>query len=430
MNSRFSIHLLVLSVILIIQACGGDNGENERGSRFNRGGDNQQNRGTSVETVTIESTDISKKIKSFGTVAAKDVINITPLVSEAISRIYVDIGDTVSQGQVLAQIKKKAFQEQVEQARSQVRQRRAALERDSAEFERQKKLYNQQLVSSTAFEQAKATYLDSQSQLESAKSSLDESLENLNNTTIRSPVNGVIVSRPLSQGDIATTGTTIFEIANTVGYETRVFLPLKDWKLARVGQEVTFRASNESGIAARGRVSRINPRLDPTTGLGEVIIALTERGPSIFQGVLVEAAINVETHTNTVAVPRSALVENIQTVIEPESNSIQLERSYSAFVVKNDTLAEKRKLTLGIEQGDRVEVLEGLNPGEELIITGQDGLADQAKVRIADSDQFQSPEEQQIEQTVSETKPEAKTAADTTKRTGETNSSTTESPTN
>ncbi|MDZ7683036.1 MAG: hypothetical protein U5J63_15345 [Fodinibius sp.] len=131
--------------------------------------------------------------------------------------------------------------------------------------------------------------------------------------------------------------------------------------------------------------------------MGEVVISLTDDGRSIYQGVLVEAIINVETRQNTVVIPRAALVENVQTLIEPESNSIQLNRSYSAYVVKNDTMAVQNELRLGIEQGDRVEVLQGIQPGDQVVLTGQNSLSDSTKVRVAGQSDFQQSPEVPIE---------------------------------
>jgi hypothetical protein len=87
-------------------------------------------------------------------------------------------------------------------------------------------------------------------------------------------------------------------------------------------------------------------------------------------------------------IPRSALVENVQTVIQPESNVIRLERTYAAFVTQGDTLALRRTLQLGVQQGDRIEILSGLEPGDKLIITGQSGLEDGAKVRVSGLPRF------------------------------------------
>lgn len=95
-------------------------------------------------------------------------------------------------------------------------------------------------------------------------------------------------------------------------------------------------------------------------------------------------------------VPRSALVETVETVVNPESNTIELDRSYSVFVSVGDSVAERRRLELGIEQGDQIEVLSGLRPRDQIIITGQQGLEDGSKISVASGTAFQSPEQQTV----------------------------------
>ncbi len=373
---------LLLIAVFFLQACSG----NANRPNFNR---QQNQQGTSVETITVEAESISRQIRSFGTVEAQDVVQVTPQVSNRITQIYADLGDTVSQGARLAEIRGNTFRDQVQQARAQLEQAQAAFQRDSAQYARQQTLYERDLISKSELDNARATFQNSKAQVESARATLTQNQESLDNTVIRSPVYGVVISRNVAEGDLASSGTVAFEIGNLTGFETSVFLPLQEWERVDVGQQVTFRLSNQQSSSATGRVARISPRLDPTTGLGEVVIAFTSQGPSIYQGVLVESIINVETRPNAVTIPRSALVENVQTVIEPESNAIQIERSYSAFVVQDDTLALKRELTLGIEQGDKVEILSGLQAGDEVVITGQTGLEDSSRVRIAQTGQFQ-----------------------------------------
>jgi multidrug efflux pump subunit AcrA (membrane-fusion protein) len=96
----------------------------------------------------------------------------------------------------------------------------------------------------------------------------------------------------------------------------------------------------------------------------------------------------VITKTGSVVIPRSALVENVQTVIQPESKVIRLSRTYAAFVAQGDSVAVRRELELGIQQGDRIEILSGLQSGDKLIITGQSGLEDGAKIRISGLPRF------------------------------------------
>lgn len=377
----------------------------------------QENPGTSVETITAKSSDISQQIKSFGNIRAQEIVEVTPQVSNRVTQIYADLGDSVQQGDVLAKIYDAPYRDQFEQAKATLEQSRNSYVRDSLQFQRQKELYNQDLISASEFDDAKATFQNSKSQLQSSRASLTESRENLNNTKITAPVDGVVLSRNISEGDVASTGQIAYEIANTIGYQARVYLPLEEWRSVEIGQQVDFRVSNQPDISGSGRVTQISPRLNPTTGLGEVVISLTDDGRSIYQGVLVEAIINVETRNNTVVIPRAALVENVQTLIEPESNSIQLERSYSAFVVKDDTMAVQNELKLGIEQGDQVEVLQGVRPGDEVVITGQNNLSDSTKVRVAGQSDFQESPEVPIETTTEQQGQPASTSAQDTSST-------------
>jgi RND family efflux transporter MFP subunit len=379
---KYSLGLLLLSLI-VVQACGGnsDGRPNARGERGQQA--------TSVETRTVSQQDISQQIRSFGTVQAQDIVQVTPQVGNRITRIYADLGDTVSQGERLASIYDATAQDQVQQARAQLEQSRANFQRDSLQYARQQKLLERDLISEAEFDNVRATYQNSKAQLQSNQANLTQSRENLENTIIRSPVYGVVLTRNVSQGDLASSGQVAFEIGNLTGLETRVYLPLEEWRRVQVGQKVNFSLSNEEQSTAEGSVTRISPRLDPTTGLGEVVIAFIEKGPSIFQGVLVETVINVETHEDAVVIPRSALVENVQTLIEPESNTIQIERTYSAFVVQEDSIAIKRDLKLGIEQGDKIEILSGLQANDQIVITGQTSLEDSSKVRVAGGNAFE-----------------------------------------
>ncbi|MFP8490226.1 efflux RND transporter periplasmic adaptor subunit [Gracilimonas sp. Q87] len=392
MKKQFLL-LALLSMTLI--SCGSDNSEGNGESGFSGFGGPGQ-RTTSVETSDVQIGSIAEQVRSYGNIKAQNVVSVLPQVSNRITRLYVDLGDTVSQGQTLAKIYDVTFRDQLAQARSQLEQSRIAVKRDSAEYVRQQTLMERDLTSEAELEIAEAAYQSSLSQFEAARASVTQALENFNNTEVKSPVNGVVISRALEEGDLASTGTEIFQIASINGYESRIYLPVKDWRAVDIGQEVNMRVSNESDVSARGVVSRKSPQLDPTTGLGEVVITLTSSGNSIYPGILVENVINITTKDQVMIVSRSALVEQVETVINPETNTIDLDRTYSVFVSKGDTVAERRPLELGIEQGDRIEVLSGLLPSDEIIITGQSGLEDGSRISVATGERFQTPEERQI----------------------------------
>lgn len=392
--------VLLFSFLLI--GCGGDSEESNpaQNARFSGwgGGGFGGARVTSVETETVARQPIADQVRSFGTVKAQDMVAVNPQVSNRIVKIYADLGDTVSQGQLLAKIYDATFRDQLNQAKAQLEQSKVAIKRDSTQYVRQQRLLESNAISQAEFDNTFATYRNSQSQYQSAKASVTQAQENFNNTEVRSPVRGVIVSRNGAEGDIASTGQTLFEVANLVGYESRIYLPVQDWRAIKIGQQVNLRVSNEGESSASGVVSRKSPQLDATTGLGEVVVTLTKTGPSIYPGVLTENVIDIENKPRAIVVSRGSLVEKVETIIEPESNTIQLDRTYSVFVSKGDSVAELRPLELGIEQGDKIEVLSGLRPGESIIVTGQNSLQDGGRIRVATGSTFQSPEGQNVEQ--------------------------------
>lgn len=396
--------ILGLCLLVIMSSCSGGSDENNNSQRQgNRGrfsgfGGSRGARTTSVEVTRVSRGPIAEQIKSFGNIKAQDVVGVIPQVSNRITRIYVDLGDTVRQGQLMAKIYDATFKDQLIQAEAQVTQAQTAVSRDSSQYNRQKQLSDRDLGTAVEFDNAKAAYESSKAQLKTALANLTQSQENFNNTEVRSPVRGVVNSRGFAVGDLASAGQPIFEIANLTGYETRVFLPIQDWKQVRIGQEVDLRVSNEEDASSKGVVSRISPQIDATTGLGEVVISLNQSSSSIFPGVLTEARITVADKSAAITVPRSALVEAVKTVIDPESNSIQLDRTFAVFVAQGDTAVERRELELGIEQGDRIEVLSGLRPGERIVTTGQQGLEDGSKIRIAGNTTFRTPPQNRISQ--------------------------------
>lgn len=340
-------------------------------------------RATTVEVAEVTEQSISQILRSFGTVRTQDNVRVTPQISERISSIHADLGDTVAQGQLLARLRDVNFVDQVRRDEAQLQQARTAVNRDSLELSRATSLFERNLISSAELENVRVAYLNSRANLQAARAALTQSRESLNFTEVRSPVRGVVTRRNVSPGDLANSGSPAFEIANLVGYEMRIFQPLADRRLTRVGQPVSIRLTGERTPSANGIVSRISPELDPVTGLAEVVISLTEVFGDILPGSLAEASITVRTNPSSVVIPRSALVENVQTVLDPESNTIRLNRTFNAFVSVGDSMVSLRTLEIGLEQGDRLEVLSGITSGERLVITGQGGLEDGSRIRVS-----------------------------------------------
>lgn len=379
-NFSLNVYRLLLPLFLIFSLIACSRGGSNQQGGFDR---SQFQRGTSVQVTDIQRSSISDVVRAYGNIQSQDQVRISPQISERVSRIHADLGDTVRVGSLLAELRDINFVDQVRRDESQLRQARSAVVRDSLEFARAQSLFERDLASSSELENARVGYQTSISQYESARAALTQSRENLQFTLVRSPVDGVITSRTISPGDLASTGSVMFEISNLVGYEMRLFLPLTDRRKVRNNHEVNIRLTGEQHHSARGVVSRISPGLDPITGLAEVVVSLTDTDSLILPGSLGEASIIVQTNPESIVVPRNALVENVQTVLDPETNTIRINRGYNAFIAQGDSVAVLRELELGLQQGDRIEVLSGLSEGDRLIITGQGGLENNSRINVA-----------------------------------------------
>lgn len=337
---------------------------------------------TSVETVPVERRSISDQVRSFGTVQAVDRIQVSPQISERIVAVHTDLGDSVRAGDVMAEIYDVPFRDAYEQAQAQLRQSGAAFSRDSTQFVRQQILADQGAISQSEFDEARAQFQSSRAQLEGARAALTQSRENLAQTRVRAPVTGVVLSRTAVRGDLASSGQPLFELANTAAYEIRLWLSMEDWMATRVGMPVDLRRSNQGSVLARGMVTRISPQLDEASGLGEVVVTLQETSGEVRQGMLMEARVLLQTLEEVIVIPRSALIDQVETYIEPETNTVEIRRNYTVFVAQGDSIALQRPLELGLEQGEQVQVLSGLEAGDPLIVTGHRSLSDRGRIRV------------------------------------------------
>lgn len=381
-----------MTLMLLLSSCSGGG----TAGRF-AGRGNPANAATSVEVTTVKPGSISRQVVTYGTIKSSDIVNVTPQVSNRVIRIYAYIGDTVKDGQLLAKIYDQPYRDQLAQDAAQLAQAQANLYRDSLQYIRQRTLYQRNLVSGTDFESTRATYLSSKAQYKAAEAAYQQSRQNLNYTEVRSPVYGVVTQRNVAAGNVVTQNDVLYQINNLLGLESDLYLPRPDWQQVKVGQKVSFYISENDDKVAEGTVTRKSPQLDPATGLGTVVVSLNEAGNDISPGLLCRTVIDVETHNNAVIIPRDALVENVQTFIDPESNTIQLQQTYSAFIVKNDTLALRKDVKTGIREGNEVEILSGISAGDQLIVTGQNGLQDSAKVRIVHPGEFGTSDSQSVE---------------------------------
>lgn len=356
-------------MVLATVGCGGsDNAAARGGPGSGRGGVSGAGGSPSVAAVPIKVQPvtlgtISQHIETNGTLEAENEVDIVARTTGPITELLVEEGDHVRQGELLARLDDR-------EARNQVAIAEVAVEEAQLTFDRAQTTFEGGLVSREAYDAALSALETAKVQLESAELQLDY-------TEVRAPFVSQVAVRYVKRAEYVSPGTSLFRVTAFNPLLCRIEVPEKDLGRLAIGQ----RAHLEVEAFADGRfdaeVTRIRPTLDATTGTVTVTLEVDGRGrlrPGMFARVYLE----IDRREGVVAIPKTALV---------------LDSIGDTVFVNSSGSAERREVELGYRDGDRVEVVTGLAEGDELIVLGQDGLAEGTPVTVLD----EAPQVQQAQ---------------------------------
>lgn len=284
------------------------------------------------------------------TVEAFAVNNIAPQTGGRIDNIKVDVGDFVSKGQILAIMDA-----------AQLDQTRMKLQNDSTELGRLKSLYLQGGVSKSDYDAAEMAYNVSR-----------RSYENLlENTVLRSPLNGVVSARNYDKGDMYS-GKPIFVVEQITPVKLLVGISETDYTKVKKGDKVKITADALPNQEFTGTVNKIYPTIDPKTHTftTEIIVPNGDKAlrPGMFARVSVEFGVN-----HSVVIPDVA-------VVKQQGSSVRI-----VYVVQPDSTVKSTVVTLGRHFGSSYEILNGLNEGDQVAAKGSTSLRDGDKVEVISS---------------------------------------------
>lgn len=301
-----------------------------------------------VKTETVERRDVAHSEVYSSTVLANITNHIAPQAGSRIQKIFVEVGDFVSAGQVLA-----------EMDRVQLDQARLKLVNDSTELVRLRGLYEAGGLSQSDYDAAELGY----------KVSRTSYANLLENTILRAPVSGVVTARNYDRGDMYTMTQPIFTVQQITPVKLLVGISESDYSRIHRGDKVAIDADALPGRVFRGTVNRIYPTMDAAshTFNAEIIVPNTDRAlrPGMFARVTV--TFDVE---NNVVVPDIAVLK------------LQGSGQRMAYVVNEEGVAELRIVKLGVHIGKEYEVLSGLEAGDRVVVKGQSSLQDGVKVKV------------------------------------------------
>ena len=283
--------------------------------------------GGGYRTTPIERGDIRVAISATGTLSAISTVTVGSQISGQVTEVLVDFNDHVKRGQVLATIDPSTYQAQIEQgsaqiasAQAQLRQAQATLRNAQLDFARKTDLARQQLIARsdldlarTALDQAQAQVNAAQAQIRQQTASTQTTRVNLQRTVIRSPVDGVVLTRTIEAGQTVAASLQapeLFTIAEDLS-KMKIELAVDESDIGQVkaGQTVSFTADAFPDRQFKGVVEQV--RLSATTANNvvtyPVVVTVDNTDGTLLPGLTVNAEIEVSKRNNILKVANAAL---------------------------------------------------------------------------------------------------------------------------
>ena len=311
---------------------------------------------TQVRITHLATGPITRSITLPAQVLADQHVTLYAKVSGYLQNIAVDKGDTVKAGAVLAHI------EMPELIAARVRQQ-AELRAAAADYGRIQESSQKapDLVVPQMLDQARGRF-------EIARASLDQSETMLRYATVTAPFGGVITQRFVDPGALTQAGTALVTLMDFSKVRLQVAVPELEASRVAVGQPVTVVTENLPGMPFDGKVARFTYALDTASRTMLAEVSLDNPKLALRPGMLVTAKLGIERKDSAPIMPTDALV---------------MEKTNAFAYVLDGEKAAKHPLKIGFNDGQNVEVLEGLNPEDAIILVGKLNLSNGQTVRVA-----------------------------------------------
>lgn len=347
---------LILLALLGAPACGDDEPASDDDDSA-AAGEGEEDEAAPVRVVPVERGPIFESIAASATVDSDRRADILVEVSGTVASIAVQEGDAVAPGQELARLKNP-------QLEGELRQAETSLRRSEEDYEAVRGLFEKGFVSRSEYDQAALAF-------DTARLRAEQARETASSRELASPIRGTVSLRDLRYGEAVSVGRLAFQIVDLDALKVEVNLPEKALARVHVGQEVQVRSEILGGVASAGRVARLSPVVDPASGTVKVTVALSGAQQALRPGMFVNLDIVVDRREDALIVPKRALVYE----------------GGDAFVfVVADGEAKQRPVTPGFGEEERMQLQDGVQEGEQVVIVGQALLRDGARVRILDTE--------------------------------------------
>lgn len=372
-----------------------------------------------VQVTAVTQDTIRRTVEADGVLYPQDQASIMSKISAPVQKFTVNRGDHVKAGQLVATLESgdllaalaesqgqlegarsashlasATVGEEVNKAQSDVQAGQQTLDAAQRTLDGRQKLLDQGAIARKLVDDAQVTFAQAKSQLEAAKEHLrtlqgvgkEEQVKTakaqedaasghmraaeaqVGYAKIHSPINGVVADRPLYAGEMASAGTPLITVMDISRIVARVNVPQAQATAVKIGQPATI-TETDNGEKLEGKVTVVSPATDPNSTTVQVWITSANPGERFKPGAAVHAAIEIGIIRNALVVPASAILPGE-------------EGGTAVLTVSSDSTAHLRPVEVGVRYGDKAQILNGVQAGEEVVTVGGLGVDDKAKVKV------------------------------------------------
>lgn len=307
---------------------------------------------TPVTLQTVQPRAWSSTLQSLATVRARESVGLTAAVSDVVEKVYFDSGDEVKAGQLLLTLRGNAQDAALVAAQ-------ATYEEAEQLHRRQLELVGQQLVARSTVDTQKALR-------DAALARVRQMQAEIVDREVRAPFAGVLGIRRVSPGSLVTSSTVIATLDDVSRMHVDFQVPESQLALVQPGRSVTGTAAAWPGETFEGVVSTVDSRIDEATRAVTVRADFDNPDRRLRPGMLLQV---------------SLFQPERQALVIPEIAVVQVGRESYVFRVKDDDTVERADIRAGERRDGLVEILEGLRPGERIVVDGAGKLRPGLKVR-------------------------------------------------
>jgi membrane fusion protein, multidrug efflux system len=331
---------------------------------------------TLVVPATAAKGEIDVTLDALGTVSSLSTVTIRTQISGQLVSIRFKEGDEVKAGDLLAEIDSRPYQAALDQAKGALVRDQALLKGAEVDLARYQGLAAQNAVAHQTLDTQVALVAQYRGTVEADKAAVQAATVNLQFCRILAPSDGRVGLREVDQGNYVTPGDVNGIVVITQIRPISVLFTLPEDNLQavaarqRAGAELPVTALDRASVktVAEGKLLTFDSQIDPTTGTIKLRALFPNENGALFPNQFVNIRLLLDRHQNVVIVPTSAIQRGSPGTF--------------AYLISDAGTVSVCKVTLGVAQGERVEIVDGLAAGDRVVVDGADRLRDGARVAV------------------------------------------------